>query len=71
MLTDGGAEALASDGFREGLLANVNAGGENCHRGSALGALLGAAVGLSGIPIDLAQGLTKADELNACVSRHL
>ena len=25
-------------------------------------------MGLSGIPIDLVQGLTKADELNACVS---
>ena len=39
--------------FRAALLANVNAGGENCHRGSALGALFGAAVGLSHIPAEL------------------
>lgn len=31
--------------FEEAVLANTNAGGENCHRGSALGALMGAAVG--------------------------
>lgn len=39
--------------FRAALLANVNAGGENCHRGAALGALFGAAVGLSKIPAEL------------------
>jgi ADP-ribosylglycohydrolase len=32
------------------LLANANAGGENVARGSALGALIGAAHGLSGFP---------------------
>ena len=33
--------------FEEAVLANVNAGGENAHRGAALGALMGAAVGKS------------------------
>ncbi|XP_061171755.1 uncharacterized protein LOC133181237 isoform X1 [Saccostrea echinata] len=31
-----------ADDVNEGLLANANCGGENCHRGAALGALLGA-----------------------------
>ncbi len=31
--------------FEGAVLANVNAGGENAHRGAALGALMGAAVG--------------------------
>lgn len=51
-----GSAASAHDSgisFRAALLANVNAGGENCHRGSALGALLGAAVGLRRIPTEL------------------
>lgn len=43
----------AGAAFRAALLANVNAGGENCHRGAALGALFGAAVGLSKIPAEL------------------
>ncbi|CAG2225248.1 unnamed protein product [Mytilus edulis] len=32
----------------EGLLANANCGGENCHRGAALGALLGASASWKG-----------------------
>jgi hypothetical protein len=34
---------MFSDHMEKGLLTNANCGGENCHRGSALGALLGAA----------------------------
>jgi ADP-ribosylglycohydrolase len=30
------------DDFAAGVLANANAGGENCHRGAAIGAVLGA-----------------------------
>eukprot|EP00669_Euglena_mutabilis_P010126 TRINITY_DN4908_c0_g1_i1.p1 TRINITY_DN4908_c0_g1~~TRINITY_DN4908_c0_g1_i1.p1 ORF type:complete len:346 (-),score=115.47 TRINITY_DN4908_c0_g1_i1:164-1201(-) len=37
-------------GPRNALLANANAGGENVGRGSALGALVGAAWGISGFP---------------------
>ena len=43
--------------FEEAVLANTNAGGENCHRGAALGALMGAAHGRSGIPDALVEGL--------------
>lgn len=33
--------------FEKAVLANTNAGGENCHRGAALGAVMGAMVGES------------------------
>ena len=36
-------------GILKGLLANANVGGDNCHRGAALGALLGAAFGFKSI----------------------
>lgn len=47
------------------MLANTNAGGENCHRGAALGALMGAALGESGIPSRLIQGLADHDAIAA------
>ncbi|XP_062521668.1 uncharacterized protein LOC134196536 [Corticium candelabrum] len=34
---------MFSNNFEAGVLTNTNCGGENCHRGAALGALLGAA----------------------------
>ncbi|KAK3095925.1 hypothetical protein FSP39_020883 [Pinctada imbricata] len=37
-----------ADDVNAGLLTNANCGGENCHRGAALGALLGAAAANSG-----------------------
>ena len=37
-------------GVEEGLLANANCGGENVHRGIVLGAILGASVGVQGVP---------------------
>ncbi|XP_052104411.1 uncharacterized protein LOC127737609 [Mytilus californianus] len=40
-----------ADHPNEGLLANANCGGENCHRGAALGALLGASASWKGKPI--------------------
>lgn len=46
-----------ADSFENAVLANTNVGGENCHRGSALGALMGAAVGEKGIPRRLIEGL--------------
>lgn len=46
-----------TDSFEEAVLANTNVGGENCHRGSALGALMGAAHGVAGIPRPLIEGL--------------
>lgn len=46
----------------EALIANTNVGGENCHRGAALGALLGAAHGMAAWPKEWVEGLrAKAD----------
>jgi len=45
------------------LLANANVGGENCHRGSALGALLGAANGARAIAAPWTQGLRAGAEI--------
>jgi ADP-ribosylglycohydrolase len=36
--------------FEDAVVANTNAGGENVHRGSAIGAVMGAAFGESKIP---------------------
>ena len=38
-------------------------GGDNCHRGAVLGALLGAALGVEAIPKRWIDGLTAHDEL--------
>ena len=39
-----------ADDFEAGIIANANVGGDNCHRGAVVGALLGAVGGLTGIP---------------------
>ncbi|EFJ51855.1 hypothetical protein VOLCADRAFT_103347 [Volvox carteri f. nagariensis] len=49
-----------ADSFEKAVLANTNVGGENCHRGAALGAVMGAAHGESGIPSRLIEGLAEA-----------
>jgi hypothetical protein len=43
--------------FEAALIANANAGGDNCHRGAVLGALLGAWLGYDAIPLRWRQGL--------------
>lgn len=55
--------AKYADNAEEALLANTNVGGENCHRGFALGALMGAALGREKIPAHLIDGLVAKDEL--------
>lgn len=50
------------DDFEAGLVANTNVGGDNCHRGAVVGALLGAAVGRDGIPDRWVEGLALDDE---------
>lgn len=55
-----------ADDFTGGVLANTNCGGENCHRGAALGALLGAAALHQGsaLPLHWKHGLaTTAKDL--------
>jgi ADP-ribosylglycohydrolase len=46
-----------ADAPEQALIANTNVGGENCHRGSALGALLGAAHGMGAWPGRWTEGL--------------
>lgn len=48
---------------RDLVLANVNVGGENTHRGHILGALAGAAHGLKGIPPEWIDGLVSKREI--------
>jgi ADP-ribosyl-[dinitrogen reductase] hydrolase len=52
-----------------GLLANTNVGGDNCHRGSALGALLGAAFGEGGLEDHWKKDLVAYDQISQEISR--
>jgi ADP-ribosylglycohydrolase len=52
------------DDFEAALIANTNAGGDNCHRGAALGAVLGAALGIQAIPERWIHGLQAHAELD-------
>ena len=56
------AARYAND-FEAALVANTNAGGDNCHRGALLGAILGAALGSRAIPERWIQGLQSRAEL--------
>jgi ADP-ribosyl-[dinitrogen reductase] hydrolase len=47
----------------QGLLANANVGGENVHRGSAMGAVLGARAGVDRLPQNMMEGLYPYAEL--------
>ena len=51
------------DDFEAALIANTNAGGDNCHRGAVLGAILGAALGDGAIPERWIHGLRARAEL--------
>jgi hypothetical protein len=49
--------AAPARGVKRALEANANAGGENCHRGAALGALVGCAAGeATGVPRAMREG---------------
>jgi ADP-ribosyl-[dinitrogen reductase] hydrolase len=50
--------------FEAALIANTNVGGDNCHRGAILGAMLGAGLGFEAIPTRWINGLTAYAELN-------
>ena len=52
-----------SDDFESGVLAAINGGGQNMSRAMLTGALIGAQVGLSGIPQRFIDGLENASEL--------
>ena len=61
--------ARYADDFEAALIANTNAGGDNCHRGAVLGALLGAALGVAAIPERWVQGLTAHAALEEEIER--
>jgi ADP-ribosylglycohydrolase len=52
-----------ADNYEAGLIANTMVGGDNCHRGAVVGALLGAAAGGKGIPERWQDGLWDAEGL--------
>jgi ADP-ribosylglycohydrolase len=60
-----------SGSFEEAVLANTNAGGENCHRGAALGALMGAAHGRSGIPNRLVEELHASKDIGKEIDSYI
>jgi ADP-ribosylglycohydrolase len=53
------------DDFEAAVIANTNTGGDNCHRGAVLGAIMGAALGVAAIPERWRLGLTAHAELDA------
>ena len=58
-----------AEDFEPGIIANTNVGGDNCHRGAVVGALLGAAAGTGGIPRRFRDGLHDAATLRAQIER--
>jgi len=54
-----------ADDFEGGVIANANVGGENCHRGAVIGALLGGTVGIERIPARFVDGIQDARALRA------
>jgi len=52
------------DDFESALIANTNVGGDNCHRGAVLGAIIGATLGVGAIPKRWIYELTSHGELN-------
>lgn len=57
------------DGVGEAIIVNANLGGDSCHRGALLGALLGAA-GLS-LPSELRDGLHNAQSTARATEAYL
>ena len=63
-----------ADDFEAGVIANTNLGGENCHRGAVIGALLGGAAGVDRLPTRFVEGIQdgpalhlRIDALLACL----
>lgn len=53
------------DDFEAAQIASANAGGDNCHRGAVLGAILGTALGFEAIPARWIRGLRARADLEA------
>ena len=52
-----------ADDFETGVIANANVGGDNCHRGAVVGALLGAASRTARMPSRFVEGMHDAARL--------
>jgi ADP-ribosylglycohydrolase len=63
--------ARYSNDFEAALIANTNVGGDNCHRGAVLGALLGAALGVEAIPKHWIDGLTDHQALHEEIEKFI
>ena len=59
------------DDFRAAILAATRAGGDNAGRTSMLGAWLGAALGLEGVPAEWRERLTARVRIEAGIERLL
>jgi ADP-ribosylglycohydrolase len=57
--------ARYADNLEAALVANTNVGGDNCHRGAVLGAIMGAAHGYEAIPERWILGLRDAAEIES------
>ncbi len=55
--------------FEAGVIANANVGGDNCHRGAVVGALLGAAAGLERMPARFVNDIHDAARLRSQIVR--
>ena len=58
-----------ADDLRAGLIANARLGGDNCHRGVVLGALLGAQGGMDAVPPSWINGLHEQARFRQLVER--
>lgn len=59
------------DDFVSAVLETVRAGGDNASRAACVGALMGAALGLAGIPAAISERLSARDEIRALVEELL
>lgn len=55
--------------FEAGVIANANVGGDNCHRGAVVGALLGAGAGLRELPARFVNDLHDADRVRVQIEQ--
>ena len=53
-----------ADDFEAGVIANTNVGGENCHRGAVIGAMLGGAAGRDRLPRRFVEGIQDGPALH-------
>lgn len=59
--------AATAKSYEEGLRTNMVAGGDNCSRSVYLGALLGAAYGVGGVPTEWKQKVTGWAEMEKAI----